>query len=168
MSTELAITVVFFSLLVLIICLGLVVHLWVSEIRDSREEDRAAAARNVQQLAEALKFLSALADTGANLLAMTAIPMGLHQTQLTIFPDDSAQLEKETARVGVKLQGPHPAFLVRGRDVPGALVEIHEKLYRAGINVYASTGVSSGEGRYGYILYVKPEDFSDAADALEL
>lgn len=115
---------------------------------------------------EALKFLSALADVGTNLVAMTAIPVGLLQTQLTIFPDDSAQLETESERVGVKLEGPHPAFLVQGQDVPGALVEIHEKLYRAGVNVYASTGVAGGEGRYGYILYVKPEDFSEAAKAL--
>ncbi|NIP79475.1 MAG: hypothetical protein GWM90_09770, partial [Gemmatimonadetes bacterium] len=60
------------------------------------------------------------------------------------------------------------ALLVQGEDVPGAVVGIHEKLYRAGINVYASTGVTAGRGSYGYILYVRPEDFEEAAEAVGL
>ena len=114
---------------------------------------------------EAFRFLSSLDDLGINMLAFTAIPVGLMQTQLTIFPEDSAQLKEQGRKSGFALDGPHHALLVQGRDVPGALVGIHEKLYQAGINVYASTGVTGGES-YGYILYIRPEDFEEAADAL--
>ncbi|MEJ2502509.1 MAG: hypothetical protein P8177_04195 [Gemmatimonadota bacterium] len=117
---------------------------------------------------EALRFLSTLDDLGVNLLAFTAIPVGLLQTQLTIFPDDAARLRDQGRKSGFALDGPHPAILVQGDDVPGAIVDIHETLYRAGINVYASTGVTAGRGSYGYILYVRPEDFEEACEALAL
>ena len=114
---------------------------------------------------EALEFLSTLADLGINMLAFTAIPVGMMQTQLTIFPEEPALLKDQGRKAGFRLDGPHHALLVQGEDVPGALVGIHEKLYRAGINVYASTGVTSGKG-YGYIIYIRPEDFEEAAAAV--
>ncbi len=117
---------------------------------------------------EALKFLSVLSDLGINLLAFMTIPVGLMQTQLTIFPEDPAQLREQGRKSGFELDGPNHALLVQGEDVPGAVVAIHEKLYRAGINVYASTGVTAGRGSYGYILYVRPEDFEEAAEAVGL
>lgn len=115
---------------------------------------------------EALRFLSTLRELGVNLLAFTAIPVGLLQTQLTIFPEDALRLKEEGRKGGFALDGPHPAFLVQGSDVPGAVVGIHERLNDAGINVYASTGVSGGKGSFGYILYVRPEDFDAAAGTL--
>lgn len=115
---------------------------------------------------EALRFLTSLGDLGVNLLAFTAIPVGLLQTQLTIFPEDSLRLKDEGRKGGFELDGPHPALLVQGEDVPGAIVEIHEALFQAGINVYASTGVTGGRGSYGYILYIRPEDFEAAAEAV--
>lgn len=116
---------------------------------------------------EALEFLSTLADLGISMLAFTAIPVGLMQTQLTIFPEEPAMLREQGRKAGFRLDGPHHALLVQGEDVPGALVGIHEKLFRAGINVYASTGVTGGTS-YGYIIYVRPEDFEDAASAVGL
>ncbi len=115
---------------------------------------------------EALKFLSSLREMGVGLQAFTAMPVGLHQTQLTMFPEDAPRLKEEARRGGFELDGPHPAFLVKGDDVPGAVVGIHERLYEAGINVYMSTGVSGGHGSFGYIIYVRPEDFEAAAEAL--
>ncbi|UCC25853.1 MAG: hypothetical protein JSU98_01905 [Gemmatimonadales bacterium] len=115
---------------------------------------------------EAFRFLSALADAGVNLLAFTAIPMGIFQTQLTIFPDDPGRLQAEGGRLRLDLDGPHGALLVRGADVPGALVEVHERLYDAGVNVYAANGVAGSEGRYGYVIYVRPEEMSRATEAL--
>ena len=115
---------------------------------------------------EALRFLSLLDELGVNMLAFTAIPVGLLQTQLTIFPEDAARLRDQGRKAGFEVDGPHPALLVQGEDVPGAIVEIHEQLYRSGINVYASTGVTGGRGSYGYILYVRPGDFEAACEAL--
>jgi hypothetical protein len=43
---------------------------------------------------------------------------------------------------------------------------VHEKLYEAGVDVYASTGVTDGRGSYGYIVYVRPEEYEQAAQAL--
>lgn len=115
---------------------------------------------------EALHFLNALADVGVNLLAFTAIPTGLHQTQLTIFPADSSRLTSQSERVGFAVDGPHQAFLVQGEDVPGALVGIHESLHQAGVNVYAATGVSGGGGSFGYVIHVRPADVEGAAAVL--
>ena len=66
------------------------------------------------------------------------------------------------------LDGPHPALLVQGDDEVGALAVIHEKLRDANVHVFASTGVADGRGGYGYIIYVRPEDFERAAKALEV
>ncbi len=66
------------------------------------------------------------------------------------------------------LDGPHKALLVQGDDELGALAGIHLKLYKANINVYASSGVADGKGSFGYLIYVKPEDFDRAVEALEL
>ena len=118
------------------------------------------------QPGEAFRFLSALADVGLNLMAFTAIPVGLLRTQLTIFPDDPARLETHMARLGLDMEGPHEALLVQGRDAPGALVGIHERLYQADVNVYATTGVAGGSGGYGYVIYLRPEEMARAADAL--
>ncbi len=115
---------------------------------------------------EAFRFLSALAEAGLDLLAFTAIPVGIFQTQLTIFPSDPARLQTEGARLGLRLDGPHGALLVQGKDVPGALVSVHERLYDAGVNVYAANGVAGTGGEYGYVIYVRPEDMARAVEAL--
>jgi len=117
---------------------------------------------------EAHRFLNALADLGVNLLAFTAIPTGFHQTQLTIFPADASRLTSQSQHAGFSVEGPYPALLVQGEDVPGALVDIHEKLQDADVNVYAASGVSGGTGSFGYVLHVRPSDFERAAEALEL
>ncbi|MDT8341849.1 MAG: hypothetical protein RQ751_10080 [Longimicrobiales bacterium] len=118
------------------------------------------------QPGEAFRFLSALAEGGVNLLAFTAVPVGILRTQLTIFPEDPARLEARFARMGVKMDGPYGALLVQGWDAPGALVEVHERLYEAGVNVYASSGVAGTSGEYGYVVYLRPEEVEKAAAAL--
>jgi hypothetical protein len=120
------------------------------------------------QPGEAYKVLSILADLGINMLAFHAIPIGPTSTQLTIFPDDPNKLISEAKRSGLDLEGPHPAFLVRGDDHLGALSDLHKKLYDANINIYASNGVTDGEGDYGYVLYVRPEEFEKAKLTLGL
>lgn len=117
---------------------------------------------------EAYKLLSQLAEFGINLHAMTAIPVGPMRTQLTLFPEDASKMESEGTKAGLSLDGPYPAVLVQGDDEPGALVGVHERLYQANVNVAASTGVADGKGRYGYVLYFRPEEFEKAAAALEV
>ena len=117
---------------------------------------------------EAYKILDTLAELGVNLLAFTAIPMGPAYTQLTLFPEDSHLLRREAEKATLELDGPHPAFLVRGGDYLGVLAAVHERIFRAGVNVYASTGVTDGRGGFGYVIYVRPEEYEQAAAALEV
>ncbi len=120
------------------------------------------------QPGEALRLLSALADVGVELLAFATLPVGPAHTQVTLFPESASRLTTEAARIGMALDGPHPALVVQGDDELGALVDVHGRLADAGVNVYASTGVTDGQGRYGYIVYVRPEDFDRAVSAAKI
>ncbi|MBM3319611.1 MAG: hypothetical protein FJY73_02925 [Candidatus Eisenbacteria bacterium] len=115
---------------------------------------------------EAFEILSRLRASGVNLLAFSAVPCGLGNTQLVLFPEDVQSLARAAADSDMVLIGPHRAFLVQGDDRLGAISEIHRKLFEASVNVYASNGVTDGKGGYGYIFYVKPEEFERAARAL--
>jgi hypothetical protein len=115
---------------------------------------------------EGYKLLAQLAEMGLNLLAFTAVPVGPSSTQLTLFPEDSRRMVSAAQRAGMALDGPHPAFLVQGDDELGALAGIHQELYRADVNISASSGVTDGRGAFGYVIYVRSEDFDRAAAAL--
>jgi hypothetical protein len=116
----------------------------------------------------AYQLLSTLADLGINLLAFAAVPIGPLHTHLTIFPEDTGKLAREAQQDRLELDGPHPALLVQGDDELGALAEFHRRLSESGVNVYASTGVADGSGSFGYIIYVRPEDYDKAIGALGL
>ena len=120
------------------------------------------------QPGEAYKVLSLLASLGINLVAVTAVPFGPMNTQLTIFPEDTAQLRNEAQKSGLELEGPQPALLVQGDDKLGALAEVHSRLYANSVNIYASSGVADGKGHYGYIIYVRPDDYEKAVAALNV
>lgn len=122
----------------------------------------------VDQPGEAYKLLAQLEQSGINLLAFTAIPVGPNRTQLTLFPDTPDKLVIEARRTSFALDGPHPALLVQGDDELGALAEIHQVLYEANVNVYASNGVTDSKGCFGYLLYVRPEDYERAVAALKV
>jgi hypothetical protein len=119
------------------------------------------------QPGEAYKLLDILAKQGINLLAFTAVPTGPARTQLALFPEQGSKLEAVAARAGMQLDGPHSAILVQGDDKMGALAEIHEKLMRAGVNVYASTAVTDGKGCFGYLVYVRRDEMNSALGALK-
>jgi len=118
------------------------------------------------QPGEAYQMLNQLADLGINLLALTVVPIGPNATQMTIFPEDALDFKSITQKAGLETEGPHSAIMVQGNDRVGALTEIHEKLFMAGVNVYASSGVSNAKGSFGYIIYVRPDVFETAAEVL--
>ena len=115
---------------------------------------------------EAYRLLSLLAEIGVDLLAFTAVPSGLLNTQFTLFPADSEKLKVEAKKASLNIHGPIPALLVQGDDELGALTEIHKNLYDAGVNVVSSTAVSEGKGGFGYIIYIRTEQFETALAAL--
>jgi len=111
-------------------------------------------------------LLANLESEYINLLAFSAVPYGPNHVELTIFPDRSEDFERVARKLGWVLTGPQHACLIQGDDHLGALAEIHKRLRDANVNIYASTGVTDGEGRYGYVIYVKEEDHQAAARAL--
>ncbi|MBI4907075.1 MAG: hypothetical protein HY820_25845 [Acidobacteria bacterium] len=117
---------------------------------------------------KAYELLSELATEEISLLAFSAIPYGPHRVELTIFPDHAEHLHIAAEKLGWKLSGPQHAFLIQGDDRLGALADVHRKLLDAKVNIYASTGVTDGDGRFGYIIYVKESDHPVAKRALEM
>ena len=118
------------------------------------------------QPGESYKLLNLLADVGVNLLAFTAVPSGLMNTQFTLFPEEPDKLKIEAEKAGLQLFGPIPALLVRGDDEIGALTQIHKTLFESGVNVAASTAVTDDKGGFGYVIYIRTEDFKTATDVL--
>jgi hypothetical protein len=117
---------------------------------------------------EAYRLLSRLAEEDVSLLAFNAVPQGPSHTQLVIFPQEESALARVSESMGLVLTGPQYAFLIQGDDRLGALVEVHEKLNAANINVFASNGVTDGRGAFGYVIYLRPQDFDEAVRVLGL
>jgi hypothetical protein len=118
------------------------------------------------ELGAAYRVLAALASRRVDLLAFTAVPSGPTIAQFTLVPAEPHVLRAEARAAGLALDGPYPALLVQGDDELGALAGVHEKLFAAGIDIYASTGVTDGRGAFGYLVYVREDQFTRAADAL--
>ncbi len=117
---------------------------------------------------EAHKILSILADVGVNQLAFNTMQMGPERAQITLFPEDEFLLVNVAKKAGLNLDGPYNAILVQGTDELGALVEVHEKLNNAKINIASSTAIADGSGSDGYLIYVRPDDYDKAAEALSI
>jgi hypothetical protein len=117
---------------------------------------------------EAYQLLSNLAGAGVNMLAFNAVPLDAAHTQLILFPEDGAQLGETSDRLGLELDGPHPAILIQGDDRLGALCDIHAQLFDADVNVFSSNGVADGRGGFGYVVYLRPENMEAAGRALGL
>jgi hypothetical protein len=120
------------------------------------------------ELGAAYRVLSALAARGVSLLAFTAVPSGPSLAQFALFPEDPNKLVAEARAAQIVLQGPHHALLVQGDDELGALAAVHERLFEAGVDVYASSGVTDGNGSFGYVVYVREDQFLRAVEALGL
>jgi hypothetical protein len=116
---------------------------------------------------EARKLLEFLSEKTVNLLALTAFPVGEGKSQIDLFPSDSELLKKAAEDANIPLVGPKKAFLIQGSDRIGALYDFHLKLSNAGINIYACNGVVDGTGRFGYVIWVDPEDYDEASKALK-
>ncbi len=116
----------------------------------------------------AYQLLNRLAGGGVSLMAFNAIPVGLGSIQLVLFPEDSALLEAVAGEQKLDLSGPDCALLIQGDDELGALARIHQQLADADVQPYASAGLTDGHGGFGYVVYVRREQFAKAAQALGL
>lgn len=120
------------------------------------------------ELGAAYRVLAQLAGLGVNLLAFTAVPSGPNLAQFALVPEDPNKLIARADAAGLPLEGPHHALLVQGDDELGAFANVHEHIVDAGVDIYASTGVTDGRGAFGYLVYVREEQFEKAAEALGL
>ena len=82
-------------------------------------------------------------------------------------PDDPVLFRKALSKAKLKVRAKKTGFLVQGDDRPGVVAEVLQKLADAKVIVTAVDGVSAGGGRYGAILWVKPENVNKAAKALQ-
>ena len=120
------------------------------------------------ELGAAYRVLSLLADRGVDLLAFTAVPAGPQSARFALFPADPSRFVAEARAAQLPLEGPYHALLVQGDDELGAFARVHERLVEHGVDVYAAAGVTDGRGAFGYVVYVREEQFAQAAAALEI
>ena len=118
------------------------------------------------ELGAAYGLLAQLAELGVNLLAFTAVPSGPSLAQFALFPADPNKLVAEARSANLPLDGPYHALLVQGDDELGALASVHKRLADAGVDIYASSGVTDGRGAFGYVVYVREDEFEKAAGVL--
>lgn len=111
------------------------------------------------------KVMSGLAAEGVNLLAFSGFPSG-RRGQLDLIPENSAQLKRAAKKLGLALSVRKTGFLYQGDDRVGAMSTVLQKLSDAKINLTAMDAVSSGDGRFGAIFWVKPQAVAKAARVL--
>lgn len=141
--------------------------------RDQREVPMATTVRKVGYFyvaaadtpGEGDKVLTALRDSGVNLLAFHAFPTGRGKSQLDFVPADERALQDAARKAKLELSARKEAFMIEGDDRPGALVEVLHKVGQAGVNVTAADALKVG-ARFGALLWVKEADVAKAAKAL--
>jgi hypothetical protein len=107
-------------------------------------------------------------NAGVEFVAFSAFPVGTGRSQLDFFPTNPTSFQAAADETGLEVIGPRHAFLVQGDNASGALVHYHRRLFDGGINIHAASGVTDGNGSFGYVLWVKPEDYETAAKTMGL
>jgi hypothetical protein len=110
--------------------------------------------------------LEEIQKAGVNLLAFSGFPIGGGKAQLDLVGDDMAALRRLARKNGWRLSKTKKAFLIQGEDRVGACYRQIKKLADQKINITAVDAVIAGKGRYGAILWVKPQVYARAARAL--
>jgi len=113
---------------------------------------------------EGARILSALRGEGVNLLFFTGFPRG-RIAQIDFVPKNGPAFRKAARKIGLAVTK-KTAFLLQGKDRPGAIAAVLSKLADARVNITALDAVAAGGARYGAILWVKPADVRKAAKAL--
>ena len=112
------------------------------------------------------RALAELKDEGINMLAFSGFPSGAGKAQLDFVVDDAAAVRRVAKANKWKLSPVKKAFLVQGEDRAGAVHSQLSKLADAGISITAADAVTTDQGRYAMVLWVKPKDYTKAAKAL--
>jgi hypothetical protein len=110
--------------------------------------------------------LSALKEAGVNFVGIWGYPVGKNKSRIDLVAEDSAQLKKAAKKLKIELGKKQTAFHVTGEDHPGAVAEVLAKLAAKKINVFAMQALCAGNGRFGALIQVEPDDIKKAAKAL--
>ena len=111
------------------------------------------------------KVLSGLAAAGVNLLAFSGFPSG-GKGQLDIVPESSAKFRRAAKKMKLKVSARKTGFLLQGSDRVGAMTKTLRTLADAKINVTAMDAVTSGDGRFAAIFWVKQKKVAKATKLL--
>jgi hypothetical protein len=125
------------------------------------------AALVSDQPGKGAQLLETLADNGVNLYAFTGFPRGGAEAQLDFVPEDPDAFKRAAQQANIALSAPKAVFLIQGDDAKGAVARVAKRLADAHVNITAIDAVASGDGRYGAILWVSPEDVDQAASTLQ-
>jgi len=110
---------------------------------------------------------AALKEAGVNLMAFTGFPVAGGKAQLDFVTKNLGAVRRAAAKHGWPVSAAKKAFLVQGKDRPGAVAKHFARLGDAKISVTAANAIATDDGRYGMIIWVKPKDYARAAKALD-
>jgi hypothetical protein len=113
----------------------------------------------------AARVLDLLKADKVNLLAFTGFPDG-PTSQMDFVPEKRAPFLRAVRKAKLSVKAKKAGFLISGKDAPGAIAGVMDKLAAAKINVTAIDAVCAGNGRYGAMLWVKPKDVARASKML--
>lgn len=115
---------------------------------------------------EGAKALKALKDAGVNMVGFWGYPIKGKQAQLDIAPGDAKTFPKIAKKLGYTVGPKMTAFLLNGEDRAGVLADAMGKLSAAGIGTHAAQAICAGEGRFGALIQVLPDDVKKAKKVL--
>jgi hypothetical protein len=117
--------------------------------------------------AEGAKVLAELKRMGVSLTAFSGFPTSGGKAQLDFVTEDIAAVRRVFKEKGWQLSKPKKGFLIYGVDGVGAAFRHIKKLAKEKISITAADAVYAGQGRFGMILWVKPQDYRRAARVLK-
>src|ERR1019366_3271795 len=112
------------------------------------------------------KVLSPLKEAGVNFVGIWGYPSGKSKARIDLVAEDTKLLKKAAKQLKIELGKKHTAFHITGEDHPGAVAEVLAKLAAKEINVFAVQALCAGNGRFGALLQVAPDDVKKATKAL--
>lgn len=112
------------------------------------------------------KILAALKDAGVNLLAFSGFPLKGGVSQVDLVSNEIPLIRRVARQQGWRLSAVKKAFLITGNDEVGVVERIVSRLAAGKIKITATDAVAAGAGRFGMILWVKPDKYNAAARLL--
>ena len=112
------------------------------------------------------QVLSAFKEAGVNFVGIWGYPVGKSKSRIDLVAEDVALLKKAAKQLKIELGKKQTAFHITGEDHPGAVAEVLAKLAAKEINVFAVQALCAGNGRFGALLQVAPDDVKKATKAL--